>query len=372
VAELPGTYVQTNSGIWVSGKRVGGAVVVTPGADDFELRMTRPSLVAPDGAHYAGLPAGWAPKQTFSGTSPQIIGSNTILEDIQFDCPVTFQGTGIQMRRCWVRGAPSTTGRPMLAAYHSSCYYTNGPRNIVERCLLEPQNVMNTNDSIMGMNLWTIRSEMRHGVDGSGSLVPSSVGTVLHNLHQGDWLHDMAYFCPDVGGQATGQTHNDTNQHHDGVDEIWEGCDVSGYFAADVGVGATDPGVNYVNSAGKTVMSSGNVNSIGVANGPRNSNAAFQMNVINIADDIHYLYNWVDGGIAMFNYLDDNMPNNAAGALHVEFTGNRIGRPLNKVKNSILQCYSASTVLVTASGNTNLADGTPLSLAVGDGRYNKN
>ncbi len=329
----------------------GGGTVPT---DNFVLRQTKPD------ATNTGVPAGWAPNRTF--TNQQILTNGMVIEDVQFDCPVDFQGTGIVLRRCLIRGTPSTSGRPLINATASAC--NNGTQNVLERCEVAPQNVTNTTDCLFGFNYRTLRSEFYHGVDTSGTYIPPTVGTVANVLHQGSYFHDQAYFCPDVGGQATGQTHNDGNQHHNGTGVTFEGCFMSGFFAPDVGVGALDPGVFHLTATNARVWDSGNYNSPGVANGPRNINGCFQVNDIAVADDLHYLYNWIEGGISTWNILDTKLAIKT-----MEIVGNRVGLPKSG-KGAILNAYSAASAIVTASGNT-LADGTPLSLTVGDGRTNK-
>lgn len=332
--------------------RMSGTVLTSPGgaAGSFVLRTTKPD------ASNAGLPAGWAPKRTF--TASQYIPSGTVIEDAQFDCSVDFRGTGIILRRCRVRGTPGMSGRPVIYAIDSTC--NNGTQNVIEQCEVAPQNVANTNDCLMGYNYRSYRSEYFHGVDTSGAYIPVAIGTDLRVLRQGDYLHDPAYFCPDVGGQANGCTHNDMSQHHNGVGETWEGCNLEGFFAADVGVGATDPGVY---DAANNKYLSGNMNSLGVANGPRNTNAVFQMNNRGTTDDLHYLYNWLSGGITTWNCLDTTL-----NITTMQIVGNRISSPKNQ-KAAILRAWSAAAVKVQASGNT-LADGTPVSLTPGDGRTN--
>ena len=346
MADPAGLYiVKADGSLWTGRRRFGGAL--TSPVDDFNLRTTKP------GASNAGLPAGWAPKRTF--TTQQYITSGTLIEDVQFDCFVDFRGTGITLNRCLIQGTPSSTGRAMLRAFDATC--ANGPQNVISQCEIAPQNIANTNDCVMAFNLRSYRCNFYHGVDTFSAYIPTSVGTDLNLLHQGSWFHDLAYFCPDPGGQASGTTHNDGNQHHNGAGETFEGCFMSGFFDPNVGVGGKDPGVADANG----IMLSGNYNSMGKANGPCNVNACWQVNTLGSATDFHYLYNWVEGGISTWNFLDTKL----AGAT-AEFVGNRISPPKG-VKGAILNTYNANSVIVTASGNT-LADGTPVSLTLGDGR----
>lgn len=341
---------------------VGGAVVTDPGGgtspDGFVLGTTKPDSTN------AGLPAGWAPKQTVTSQVDVTTGGQ-LFEDIRFDCAVNLQSTGNTFRRCQFRGLNSAMGRPMVWAINAGCNV--GPQNVFEFCEFAPQYVSNKNDCLQGYNYRSYRCEYFHGVDTSGTYIPPSIGSSLRVTRQGDYLHDQAYFCPDTGGQSNGYTHNDGNQHANGVGESWEGCNMSGYWAPDVGVGVLDSGVFHLAADGKTrIWDSGNSNSPGVANGPRQCNASFEMNVVTggTADDFTWTNNWIYGGSSTWNCLDTKIS-----IQKMVITGNRIEIP-RYGKGAILNCYSAASAIVTASGNT-LMDGTPISLTVGDGRTNK-
>lgn len=329
----------------------GTGVFTTAPVDDFVLGTTKPDV------SNSGLPIGWAPKRTF--TTQQYIPSGTILEDIRFENSVDFQGTGIEMRRCEVVGRNAAMGRAMLWGLSSACNV--GTQNLIERSRIAPQYASNTNDCIQGFNILSRRSEYLHGVDTSGTFIPPAIGSDLRRRHEGDRLHDLAYYCPDVNGQSTGQTHNDGNQHASGIGEDWIGVYMSAFWAPDFGVGALDPGVKDAN--GKWI--SGNANSPGVANGPRHANAAFEINMQSggTADLFNFENNWIEGGITTWNCLDTKLSN-----VRMRIVGNRISSTRNNAKSSVLQCYSPSTIILTASGNS--FNGQPISMAVGDGRYN--
>lgn len=367
MAEPTGLYIAQSDGVFWSGRHRFGGALTNP-VDNFILGTTRPRTIAPSGAKYAGLPYGWAPKQTF--TAQQYISSNSVIEDVQFDCKVEIRGTNITFRRCRFRGPVDMTNRPVIYAVDPSCISTAGPQNYMEFCEIAPQNITNTNDCMMGSNFHLYRCEMFNGVDTFGSYINPAYGNDLNLLIEGCYLHDQAYFCPDTGGQKNGYTHNDGDQHHSGSGYTARGNDMSGFFAPNVGVGGNDPGVSHYDSTLKiTVWDSGNFNSPGVANGPRNINACWEINKATggTADDLHYLDNWIEGGVSVWNFLDTKLPGTP---VNVEIRGNRIAIPKGN-KNAILNCIDSSTILVTASGNT-LTDGTPLSLSVGDGRYNAN
>lgn len=351
-----GSFVYATPGRWLSGRRIGGAI--TAPVNDFVLGTTDPAAIKSGTARFAGLPDGWAPAQTFT-TQQYFTTNGQTINNVRFDAKTDIQIGGNVFNNCDFRGSNSAMGRAAVWANHAN--NTNGPQTVFNNCRFAPQYASNTNDSFQGYNAIFNNCEFYHGVDGFGSYIPVGVGGSDARLQiNGCWIHDLAYFCPDTGGQSTGQTHNDGNQLHNGTNILFEGTRVDGYWAPDFGVGALDPGVKDAN--GKWI--SGNANSLGVANGPLNCNAVLQMNVMDTVGNFKVRRCWLTGGITTINALDTSLS-----GFTLELTGNRIGLPMNGNKNSILKCASAAAVTLTASGNT-LLDGTPISFAVGDGRLN--
>ncbi len=282
---------------------------------------------------------------------------NTIIDGKEIRATVTIKAANVTIRNCRIIG-PQTgpAGRPMI--YHIDIAVKNFR---LEHCTVRPTYTSDLTDTLMGHDIVRVRNNISRGVDGSGSYIALDVGTDCNYLVQGDYIHDLAYYCPSTT-HSDNHTHNDGNQHHCGTNVTFEGVSIHGYWDPAVGDGSV-PG-----TFSSTQCLSGNCNdNYGTVKGRRNVNATFQVNQLagGVTNDLHIINSWVYGGASTINVADTKLA-----MTKFELRGNRFEVPMYG-RNAIIVAHSASSAIFQCSGNTYMDTGLPMLGTVGNGRQNQ-
>jgi len=323
--------------------------------DSFVLGVTEPT------AENTGVPDSKVFAAADIITSNIIITTaGTVIDGKEIRACIDVRAANVTIRNCRIIGPQSSpANRPLI--YHIDKAVKNFR---LEQCTLRPTLPSDQTDTLMGHDITRYRNNISHGVDGSGSFIDPSIGTNSNYLAQGDYVHDLAYFCP-TATQSNNHTHNDGNQQHCGTNVTFEGCAIHGYWDPNVGDGNV-PGT--FDSSGKCLSGNCNDNygSTPVL-GRRNVNACLQVNQNSggVTDDLHLINNWFYGGASTINVADTSL------AITIfEIRGNRFEVPMYG-RNGVIVAHSASSAILQCSGNTYMDNGQPMLGTVGNGRINQ-
>ncbi|MGB4761933.1 MAG: hypothetical protein WBP12_01085, partial [Candidatus Saccharimonas sp.] len=243
-------------------------------------------------------------------TAANIISTNlviktagTVIDGKEIRAVIDVQAANVTIKNCRIIGPQNTpANRPLVNHIHAAV------KNFrLERCTVRPTRTSDMTDTLMGHNITRIRNNISRGVDGSGSYIDPAIGSNCNYLVQGDYIHDLAYYCP-TAGQDDNHTHNDGNQHHNGTNVTFEGVAIHGYWDPAVGNGSA-PGRFDAN--GRCL--SGNCNDAidPTKLGRRHVNATFQINQTQKAgsktDSWRIINCWVYGGASSINIQDTKL-----------------------------------------------------------------
>ena len=330
---------------------------VAPG-DGFVLGVTEPNATntgVPDSKIFAAA--------DIITTDITITTVGTVIDGKEIHACITVKAANVTIKNCRIIGPQSApANRPLI--YHIDAAVSNFR---LERCTVRPTLTSASTDTLMGHSITRIRNNISRGVDGSGSYINPAFGTNCNYLVQGDYIHDLAYYCPTTT-QGDNHTHNDGNQQHNGTNVTFEGVAIHGYWDPNVGDGSVPGTFQTDPTTGKVTCLSGNCNdNYGTVKGRRNVNATFQIAQVTggITDDFHIINSWVYGGASTINILDTKLA-----MTKFEIRGNRFEVPMYG-RNAIINANSASSAIIQCSGNTYMDTGLPMLGTVGNGRQNK-
>lgn len=266
--------------------------------------------------------------------------AGTVIENLDVFGKITVQAANVTIRNCRVRGhnAQATNGG-IIQATSAACSGL-----VVEDCLLVPDYVHVYWTGIIGHDYTVRRTEVYGTVDGFGVYNTTNANGAANVTISACWVHDLAYIEPDPN-HGDNRTHNDCIQVQGNSNITISGNLLEANASATLGT----PGLNPYSPSvtGQAIGLTPNV-------GPITN--------VTISD------NWLDYGASSITII----PGSHGTSTTAIITGNRFGRnqvlvggvrrPITVDPSLTIPNFPASTGPDTASGNTWLDNGSPVTI----------
>jgi hypothetical protein len=304
---------------------------------DYEPSATTTGLLTEDNSWFAIHNGNY----TFSG-------NGTTLENTIINGNVTFNGTNQTLRNCWVRG-PIAGGGHMVNCEAQALTIFNA---VIEDCLIVPQTVVQGVDGIRGWHLTAKRNRIYHTIDGFSVFRPAAAAgqgqvDILVDI-LGNWVSDLAKFCPEPGRNPQDGTHNDCIQHQGGSNVLIRGNRLQGTISQVPGVGDTG-GFNTTQGPPECTVTANQQVNAGII---LNDNASEPLNAL-IED------NWFYGGSTSINIRDNTLDQTQ---LLATIRNNRFDRTQWFQSPSPHAIVKFSANQITATGNTFMDNGAAVTV----------
>jgi len=307
-------------------------------SDVFVLGATKP-----DGSN-TGLAA--PTTSVSSGSALTVSANDQLFENVRFERRVSVTGKRATFRNCDFVGPVTwdTAGDTALL----TCTNTNVEDLVAEHCRFKPQTPDHRVEGIRGHHFTLYRCDISHVVDCIGMILSSGNPKVIR-IH-GNYLHHMAYFCPD-SLQSDNRTHNDLIQNHGNCRDV--------EIIGNTMVGQIDPAV----STFAEPTFSGGEQQTGYqffGYGLWGTSCLMMVPLGTLIEDLTIDKNWISGGTVGINN------GTWSSATNYRVTNNRWGRDFRSLNASAPWVnddnnwgIKSGALPVTTTGNVYEDNGTP-------------
>ena len=233
-----------------------------------------------------------------------ITTDGTVLENKDIYGFVKVQAADVTIRNCYIHGRDTGGTKVQYALIYSP--NASVQNLVIERCTIKADTPYYWLNGVQGGNFTATRCDISQGVD---CVDPQGDNWAV----DGCYLHDLAFFDGSTGtehgsdSRFPGWTHNDGVQVAYGNNGRIRGCNIQGYFSADVGTPET--AMNNTTDAGGRNFPDRNY-AHGIIATPDTG----------VITNLLITENWIEGGEVCVQFTEGSYAGNTA-----TITGNRFG-----------------------------------------------